>query len=175
MLKRTITLLLGTTLVLNLPAQEKALVKGMRISKTTIIRKGVYRIDAGDNMEQPVIIIEGIDITVDFNNISLKGSDTKKDPDKFSGVAVMILNSRNVVIKNLKARGYKAAIIAKNVERLTIDNCDFSFNYRQHLNSTGEKEDMSDWMSYHHNEKDEWLRYGAAIYLRNCNSAVIKT
>jgi hypothetical protein len=28
-------------------------------------------------------------------------------------------------------------------------------------------------MSYHHNEKDEWLRYGAAIYLRNCNKAVV--
>ena len=28
-------------------------------------------------------------------------------------------------------------------------------------------------MSYHHNEKDEWLRYGAAMYLRNCNGAVI--
>jgi len=28
-------------------------------------------------------------------------------------------------------------------------------------------------MSYHHNENDEWLRYGAAIYLRNCNRAVV--
>ena len=64
-------------------------------------------------------------------------------------------------------------MLARNVEKLTLDNCDLSYNYRQHLNSTQEKEDISDWMSYHHNEKDEWLRYGAAIYLRNCNSAII--
>src|SRR4029077_14128218 len=53
-------------------------------------------------------------------------------------------------------------------------NCDLSYNYRQHLNSSQEKEDISDWMSYHHNEKDEWLRYGAAMYLRNCNFATIR-
>src|SRR5260221_11955264 len=86
----------------------------------------------------------------------------------------MILNSKNVVIKNLKAKGYKIALLAKNTEGLMLDNCDFSYNYRQHLNSTQEKEDLSDWMSYHHNEKDEWLRYGAAMYLRNCNSVIIR-
>jgi len=29
-------------------------------------------------------------------------------------------------------------------------------------------------MSYHQNENDEWLRYGAAIYLRNCNMPIIR-
>jgi hypothetical protein len=65
-------------------------------------------------------------------------------------------------------------LLARNVEKLILENCDFSYNYRQHLNSTQEKEDMSDWMSYHHNENDEWLRYGAAVYLRGCNYAEIK-
>ena len=50
----------------------------------------------------------------------------------------------------------------------------FSYNYRQHLNSTQEKEDISDWLSHHQNEKDEWLRYGAAMYLRDCESTIIK-
>ena len=63
--------------------------------------------------------------------------------------------------------------MAKGIEGLVIENCDFSYNYRQHLNSTQQKEDLSDWMSYHHNEKDEWLRYGAAMYLRGCNKAVV--
>jgi parallel beta-helix repeat protein len=78
-----------------------------------------------------------------------------------------------VTIKNLKVRGYKVGLMARNVHQLTLDNCDLGYNYRQHLNSSQEKEDISDWMSYHHNEKDEWLRYGAAIYLRNCNAAVV--
>ncbi len=124
-------------------------------------------------LNEPVIIVEGNNITIDFNNSTLQGSNRKKNPDEFFGVAILIQNSKNVIIKNLKAKGYKIALMARNVENLTIDNCDFSYNYRQHLNSTQEKEDISDWMSHHHNEKDEWLRYGAAMYLRQlqlCNN-----
>jgi Right handed beta helix region/PA14 domain len=172
--KQIIVLFLELILVTSIQGQEKSLVKDMKITQTVKIKKGVYRIDAADNIEQPVILIEGNNITVDFNNVILKGSNTKKSPDEFIGVGVIILNSKNVTIKNLKAKGYKIALLAKNTERLIVDNCDFSYNYRQHLNSTQEKEDISDWMSYHHNEKDEWLRYGAAIYLRNCNSTKIK-
>ena len=157
-----------------LHAQDKTLASGMKISKNTRIRKGVYKIDAPAKMEKAVIIIEGNNITIDFNNSELKGSNKTKKPDEFAGVAILIQNSKNITIKNLKAKGYKVALRATNVEKLTLDNCDFSYNYRQHLNSSQEKEDLSDWMSYHHNEKDEWLRYGAAMYLRNCNFSIIK-
>ena len=157
-----------------LHAQDKPLVPGMKINKSTRIRKGIYKIDAPKKMDDAVIIIEGNDITVDFNNAELKGSNKTKNPDEFTGVAILIQNSKNITIKNLKAKGYKVALRATNVEKLTIDNCDLSYNYRQHLNSSQEKEDISDWMSYHHNEKDEWLRYGAAMYLRNCNFATIR-
>lgn len=153
---------------------EKPLVKGMKITKIMKVRKGVYRIDAPADAEKATIIIEGNDITIDFNNAELKGSNKANKPDEFFGIGILISNSKNVTIKNLKARGYKVALLAKNVEKLTLDNCDFSYNYRQHLNSTQEKEDISDWMSYHQNEKDEWLRYGAAMYLRDCNFVTIK-
>jgi parallel beta-helix repeat protein len=154
---------------------EKILKKGMVITENTKIRKGVYKLDGYENLDQPVILIDGYKITVDFNNAILQGSNTKKNPDEFFGVAIVISkNSTNVTIKNLRAKGYKVAILARDVTSLTIENCDFSYNYRQHLNSTQEKEDISDWMSYHHNERDEWLRYGAAIYLRNCNMPIIR-
>ena len=104
----------------------------------------------------------------------LKGSNKKTNPDDFFGIGIIIKNSKNVTIKNLKVSGYKVGLMATNVEQLTLDSCDLSYNYRQHLNSTQEKEDVSDWMSYHHNENDEWLRYGAAIYLRECNFITIK-
>jgi len=155
-------------------SQGKAIVKGMKISKSVTVKKGNYKIDADDNFQKPVLIIEGNNITVDFSNTVLKGSNTKKNPDEFFGAAIIIQNSKNVTIKNLKVRGYKVALIARNTEGLIIDNCDLSYNYRQHLNSTQEKEDLSDWMSYHQNENDQWLRYGAAIYLRGCNKAVVK-
>jgi parallel beta-helix repeat protein len=158
-----------------LNAQEKLLKKGMIITGNTKIKKGIYKIDANQNLDQPVILIEGYKVTVDFNNATLQGSNVQKNPDEFFGVAIVISSkSTNVTIKNLKVKGYKVAILAKDVTSLTLENCDFSYNYRQHLNSTQEKEDISDWMSYHHNENDEWLRYGVAMYLRNCNMAIIR-
>jgi parallel beta-helix repeat protein len=165
-----------------LNAQEKGLRKGMVITGNTKIKKAIYKLDAGQNPDQPVILIEGYNITVDFNNATLQGSNANlpggrqgKNPDEFFGIAIIISDrSSYVTIKNLKAKGYKIALFAKDVAGLTLENCDFSYNYRQHLNSTQEKEDISDWMSYHHNENDEWLRYGAAMYLRNCNMPIIR-
>ncbi|MGB5027689.1 MAG: right-handed parallel beta-helix repeat-containing protein [Chitinophagaceae bacterium] len=154
--------------------QEKPLVAGMKILRTMKIKKAVYQIEAPADTAKPVLFIEGDNITIDFNNAEMNGSNRNKNPEEFSGVAILIRNSKNVTIRNLKARGYKIALLARNVEKLTLDNCDFSYNYRQHLNSTQEKEDVSDWMSYHHNENDEWLRYGAAMYLRGCNFLTIK-
>ncbi len=174
MIKRILTGLATLFFLTCLHAQEKAIIPGMKIGKTTTIKKGVYKIIAPADTSKTVILIEGNNITVDFNNAELRGSNKQKSPDQFFGVAILIRNSKNITIKNLKARGYKVALLARNVERLTLDNCDFSYNYRPHLNSTPEKEDVSDWMSYHHNEKDEWLRYGAAMYLRSCDFATIR-
>ncbi|MFN2438589.1 MAG: right-handed parallel beta-helix repeat-containing protein [Chitinophagaceae bacterium] len=166
-----ILLLFAFTIV---QAQDIVLKNGMIITRSAKIKKTTYLIDAYDSLNKAVIVIEGNNIVVDFNNAVLKGSNTKKRPDEFFGVAIIVSNGKNITIKNLNAKGYKIALLARNVKGLTIENCDFSYNYRPRLNSTQEKEDISDWMSYHHNEKDEWLRYGAAIYLRGCNNAVIK-
>ncbi|HEY9363667.1 MAG TPA: right-handed parallel beta-helix repeat-containing protein, partial [Chitinophagaceae bacterium] len=173
MIKQILVILLVLSFITT-QAQEKILVKGMKIGASMKVKKNIYKIDASVNTDQPVIVIEGENITVDFNNVLLQGSNFKKQPDDFFGVAILIRNSKNITIKNLKAKGYKVALMATNVESLTIENCNFSYNYRQHLNSTQEKEDLADWMSYHQNEKDEWLRYGAAMYLKDCDMAIIR-
>src|SRR5436190_2179779 len=108
-------------------AQEKLLTKGMKISKSVKIKKAIYKLDAADSLNKPVILVEGNNITIDFNNCILKGSNSKKNPDEFFGVAVLIHNSNHVTIKNLKARGYKVALMAKDVVDLTIQNCDLSY------------------------------------------------
>ena len=174
MIKRILPVLVVLLYSYSVGAQERILTTGMKINKTTKIKKGVYKIDAPAAITASVIIIEGQNITVDFQNAILTGSNSAKTPDAFSGVAILVRNGKNITIKNLKAKGYKVVLMAKSVDKLSLENCDFSYNYRPRLNSTQEKEDISDWMSYHHNEKDEWLRYGAAIYLRNCNNATIR-
>ncbi|HEV7329525.1 MAG TPA: right-handed parallel beta-helix repeat-containing protein [Flavisolibacter sp.] len=165
---------LAFLLILCVAMQAQVVLKrGMAISKSVKISKRTYALNGFDNLNKGVIIIKGDNITVDFNKAVLQGSNGKKTPDEFYGVAVLITGGRNITIKNLTAKGYKVALIARNVDGLKIENCDFSYNYRKRLNSTQEKEDISDWMNYHRNENDEWLRYGAAIYLRNCNNAII--
>ena len=175
MLKTILVFSLSLLLNISLHGQEKVLAKGMTITRSVKIKKAIYKLDAPAGTDQSsTIVIEGNNIIVDFNNAELRGSNNKLNPDEFWGIGLIVRNSKNVTLKNLKAKGYKVALLATNVEKLTLDNCDFSYNYRQHLNSTQEKEDISDWMSYHQNEKDEWLRYGAAMYLRGCNAVTIK-
>lgn len=167
-------ILLFFFLLVAMSTEAQVLLKrGMVIKKSAKVKKGTYALKGYDSLSNGVVIIEGNNITVDFSQATLKGSSDMQKPNDFSGVAVIIKGGKNITIKNLTAKGYKVALLARNVDGLKIENCDFSYNYRQHLNSTQEKEDISDWMSYHRNEKDEWLRYGAAIYLRGCNNAVI--
>jgi parallel beta-helix repeat protein len=155
-------------------AQLAELKAGMKITTSLKMRGAVYALSAKEDFATPLIEITGENIVVDFNGATLRGSVDKQMPNEFYGLAILVKGGKNITIKNLNAKGYKVAIMARDVEGLTIENCNLSYNYRQRLNSTQEKEDISDWMSYHQNEKDEWLRYGAAMYLRNCNKAVIK-
>jgi parallel beta-helix repeat protein len=174
MIKRIPALALFFFFVLTVHAQPKSIVAGMKISRSVVFKKATYAIDAPADTSKAVLLIEGNDITIDFNNALLKGSNKNRTPDEFFGIAIRVQNGKNITIKNLKGSGYKVVLLARNVEKLTLINCDLSYNYRPHLNSTQEKEDVSDWMSYHHNEKDEWLRYGAAMYLRSCNNFIVK-
>jgi parallel beta-helix repeat protein len=147
--------------------------KEMVITTSVQIKKGSYLLNGNDSLKTPVIVIEGDNITVDFNGCVLQGSNDKKYPNEFYGLAILV-KGNNITIKNAVIRGYKVALMAKGCKNLKIEYCDASYNYRQQLQSTWLGEDVSDWMSYHHNENDEWLRYGAGIYLKDCNNAVIR-
>ncbi|MDE3251275.1 MAG: right-handed parallel beta-helix repeat-containing protein [Bacteroidota bacterium] len=147
---------------------------GMVIRASVQFTAKYYHLNAGKGLDNPILIIEGKNITVDFNQAVLQGSNDKNRPDEMYGLAILIRKgSENIVIKNAHIHGYKIGILADSVRNLTIDQSDLSYNWRQHLQSNRLREDISDWMSYHHNENDEWLRYGAAIYLKNCNRATV--
>jgi hypothetical protein len=158
----------------NLSANSVELTAGMTITSSLTVTNHTYNLNGSSTLAKPLIVIEGHDIVVDFNNAVLQGSNDKINPDEFYGLSVLIKKgSKNITIKNAVIHGYKVAILADSIENLTIEHCDLSYNYRQHLQSNREREDVSDWMSYHHNEKDEWLRYGAAVYLRKCNKVTV--
>lgn len=162
--------------VFNTPQQKTiSLQPGMTINSSVVIKKGKYSFSSdSQDGSQGVIKISGDNITVDFNGAELIGTPEDTLPNERKGTAIQIIGGQNITIKNLKVRGYKIGLIARNTKGLRIIDSDFSYNWKQHLLSTLEKEDLSDWMSYHNNEKDEWLRYGAGIYLRGCDEFEVR-
>jgi parallel beta-helix repeat protein len=154
--------------------KDVELQKGMIINRSMTIKKDTFFLSGADTSAIPAITIEGDDIVVDFNGAVLIGSQNYDHPDMFSGLGIEVRNGKNITIKNVVVRGYKVGLIATGIDSLKILDSDFSYNYRQKLKSTREKEDLDDWMSYHQNDQDEWLRYGMAIYLRECDHALVR-
>ncbi len=154
-------------------SSEIPLTKGLTITKTCTIKKDTFLLEGADSLDMPAITIKGDNITVDFNGAVIMGSSAFGQPDLFSGLGISV-EGYGITVKNVIVRGYKVGLMAENVDSLRIINTDFSYNFRQHLKSKREREDLSDWLSYHRNDEDEWLRYGAGIYLKNCDKALVK-
>jgi nitrous oxidase accessory protein NosD len=150
---------------------EIPLKAGLFIRQSTTIKPGIYKLPSAGKDAQ-VITIEGDNITVDFQGAVLQGFLKSLYPDQYTGVGIRI-KGNNITIKNAVIKGFKTGILARDAENLHITGCDLSYNYKQRLRSTLEREDVSDWMSYHSNEQEEWLRYGAGIYLSNCQYAQV--
>ena len=163
-------LLAAATFTLPPPQEPIPLGAGMVISRSVVIKPGEYRLASdADDGSRGVIVISGDNITVDFNGAELIGTPEETPPDRRRGTAIQITGGRNITVKNVRVRGYKIALIARDAPGIRVLDSDFSYNWKQRLKSTLEREDISDWMSYHRNEKDEWLRFGAGIYLRGCD------
>jgi nitrous oxidase accessory protein NosD len=164
--------------------QEVELKPGMTIDRSVTISRRVYDIPSPSDDLDPkgIILIQGDNITIDFNGAELRGTPLETLPNERRGTAIEV-RGKNVTIRNAKVRGYKNGLIAWNSPGIKILDSDFSYNWKQHLKSTIEKEDLSDWMSYHHNDNDQWIkkekptdreRYGAAIYLTGCDEFEVK-
>lgn len=154
--------------------QDVTLRPGLMITESTRIRAGEYTFpNKSEDGTSGSIIIRGDDIIVDFKGVVLRGTPETTEPDKRAGTG-LIVQGKNVTIKNLTLRGYKIGLLATDSPGLKVLDCDFSYNWKQRLHSSLEREDGGDWMSYHQNEKNEWFRYGAAIYLRRCNDFEVK-
>lgn len=149
-----------------------ALRSGLVIDRSVTIRPGAYQLRSA-NLDTPAIVVRGNDITLDLKGVELNGSPAGTAPDRFAGVAILVDGGERVTIRNARIRGYKVGILARKVKGLTLTANDVSHNWKQRLYSRVEKESLVDWMSYHNNEKDEWLRYGAGIYLSDVDGGRI--
>ena len=146
-------------------ARPIALHSGMVITHSVRVAPGRYRLIAPTALDTAAIVIRGDDVTVDFAGAVLEGTDPAANPDRAAGVAIRVEGGHNVRVLNARVRGYKVGILARDVRDLTLQGNDLSYNWRPRLYSLVEHESLVDWLSFHHNEHDEWLRYGAGIYL----------
>ena len=155
-------------LVLTLAQAPIELTPGLVITHSVRVKSRTYRL-AG-----PPITIRGDSITVDFAGATLQGSDPEVDPDQRRDTAIVIDGGHNIQILNARIQGYRFGILARGTERLTVRASDLSHTWKPRLFSLLEHESLVDWLSFHHNENNEWLRFGAAIYLQDVKGADLR-
>ncbi len=155
-------------LVLALTQAPIELQPGMVITQSVRVVAKTYRL-AG-----PPIIVRGDHVTVDFDGATLEGIDPQTDPDQARDTAIVIDGGSNIRIVKGNIHGYKVGILARGTRQLTLRDNDLRDNWKPRLFSVIEHESLVDWLSFHHNEKDEWLRFGAAIYLQDVRGAEVR-
>src|SRR5229473_6733649 len=131
------------------PSAPIALHSGQVITRSARVLRRTYRISG--------VVIRGDNITVDFAGATLQGTP--------ADTAIVIDGGSTIVVANAHIHGYKIGILARGTHGLALLGNDVSHNWKPRLFSLVEHESLVDWLSFHHNEKDEWLRFGAAIYL----------
>jgi len=148
--------------------QSIELQPGMVITQSTRVVKKTYALSG------PPITIRGDNITVDFNDATLEGTPAGIAPDGRSGVAILVEGGSNIRITNASVHGYRFGIIARGTRNLTLEDNDFSDTWKPRLFSLIEHESLVDWLSFHNNESNQWLRFGAAIYLEDVKGGALR-
>jgi nitrous oxidase accessory protein NosD len=162
--------LFATSITANVP-QDVPLTAGMTIDHSVRIRPGTYRLPSSA-LDRPAIMVRGSDVVVTMTGVTIEGGEPFADPDSYRGTGISITGS-HVALTGATIRGFKVAVLARDAPGLRLSGLDLSYNWKPRLKSGLEQEDQADWLSFHNNEKDEWLRYGAAIYLANTNDAEV--
>jgi parallel beta-helix repeat protein len=154
--------------------REVPLRAGMVITESVRIRPGTYRLAATAGTDRPLITIRGRNITVDLSGVVLEGTPPTADPDVAQGLAIRVDGGENITLRGGRIRGYRFAVLAERTRGLRLSGMDLSNQWKPRLFSLMAHESLVDWMSFHQNEKREWMRFGAAIYLEDVKGGVIE-
>lgn len=173
-----LALLLAVALPLHAQAPRSpaiALHSGLVITRSVRVLPRTYRLAAPASLDSAVLTIRGDDVTVDFAGATLEGLAPDTDPDLAQGVAIRVEGGHNVRILHARIRGYRFGILARGTRGLGLVDDDVSHTWKPRLFSLIEHESLLDWQSYHHNERDEWLRWGGAFYLADVHGGEVRS
>ena len=148
------------------------LTAGMTLDRSARIRPGTYRLPSR-TIDQPALSVRGTGVTIDLTGVTIEGADPAADPDTFGGAGIAIEGSRGVTIRGGVIRGFKVGVLVRRAPALHLTGLDVSHNWKPRLRSGIEQEHAADWLSFHQNDRDEWLRYGAGIYVAESDDAEI--
>lgn len=146
---------------------------GLVITHSTRIAPGTYRLPAGTSSDAVFLIVRGDGITLDLTGVTFEGAPPSADPDAAFATAIRVEGGNDIRVSGGRIRGFKFGIVARGTKRLAITGTDLSYNWKPRLFSLIEHESLADWLSFHHDEKDEWLRFGAAISLTDVDGGAI--
>ena len=150
------------------------LTPGLVITRSVRIAPGTYRLAAPAAMDSALITVRGTGLTVDLRGVTIIGTSDTLPPDAARGVALRVDSGAHVTLRGGRIGGFMVAVLARGTRDLRLVDLDLSHNWKPRLYSLVEHESLVDWLSYHHNEADEWLRYGAAIYLAGVHGGEVR-
>lgn len=118
------------------------------------------------------IVADGV--TVDLGGASLVSGADDARPDLFVGRGIVVA-AKGVVLRNGGVRGFKVAVSGERCDRSTFESLDLSGNYAQLLKSSREKEDETDWLYPHENDRGEQVaQHGAGLAIADAREVVVR-
>jgi len=150
------------------PTEGIQLKPGMVITQSVVVEPKTYRLSG------PPIRIRGDNITVDFRGAVLEGIGPEVEPDQATDTAIVIEGGKAIRLEDARIRGYKIGILARGTRGLELVDNNLSDNWKPRLFSLFEHESLVDWLSFHHNENREWLRFGAGVYLEDVKHGFLR-
>ena len=147
---------------------------GLVVTRSVRLTPGTWHLTPDPSLDSAAITIRGNGITVDARGVTLLGAPDSADPDRYAGVAIRVEGGHGVRVLGATIHGYRFGLIARGTRGLVLDGLDVSRTWKPRLFSLVEHESLVDWLSFHHNEHDEWLRFGAGIYLEDVDSGDVK-
>ena len=117
------------------------------------------------------VVADGITVICEGE---LRGSSARDEPaDRYEGFGIVVEAAR-VTLRGARVSGFEVGILAREADGSTLEDCDVSGNYRQRLGSTAAREDPADWLQPHDNDGQEWLRYGAGIWVERSQRVTVR-
>ena len=153
--------------------EKKKIRPGMVISKDILFDAHQhYKVTGTEHQERYAIVVEGENVTVDFNGLALEGKGPLDQPDQFKGLGVWVRGGHHITIKNLSIRGFKTALFAENVDSLVLEQCNFSYNFRPRIEVINKEKPFFDTLSILPLDQSGGISTG--VYLKNCRYPIIR-